>query len=61
MDPETCSHPACLCEVEGQQDYCSDECAKAHRAGTDEDLECNCGHAECEMEDVEGAIGDVAD
>ncbi len=64
MDQESCRHPACLCEVAGQQEYCSEECAREHQAASgDLDLDiCNCGHAECEVgDDVDGATGDVAD
>jgi hypothetical protein len=47
MEVETCSHPACSCQVTGGKEYCGDHCSEAHNAGKDMPSWCNCGHPEC--------------
>lgn len=42
-----CQHEGCLCQVEGDQDYCSDYC-REHSMGPDHGMhECECGHTTC--------------
>lgn len=43
-DSKKCAHPACTCEVEKGQKYCSQYCKDAK--GTLE-LACGCGHETC--------------
>jgi hypothetical protein len=48
MDPKKkkCAHPACTCQVDSNQKYCSQYCSDA--GGTME-ISCNCGHAGCSV------------
>ncbi|HTP87459.1 MAG TPA: hypothetical protein VMH81_27780 [Bryobacteraceae bacterium] len=39
-----CAHPACDCEVDENNKYCSTYCKDA---GDVTEIACNCGHAEC--------------
>jgi hypothetical protein len=40
-----CHHPACSCQAEAGQEYCSTECHShlADEGGSD----CHCGHEQC--------------
>ena len=52
MADQNCAHAGCACKVEhghavsrGDENYCSDHCAKAGTARSDQ---CVCGHPDCE-------------
>jgi hypothetical protein len=43
-----CAHPACVCQVEPEEEYCSDYCkGNVEKPGGDEDAPCQCGHSDC--------------
>ena len=42
--PAECKHQPCSCRVAAGEDYCSEACGEAAKAGSDT---CGCGHAEC--------------
>jgi hypothetical protein len=50
---EKCAHPACKCTVADDGpfgDYCSEHCREA---GDIAEIECECGHPECNRETEE--------
>ncbi len=47
-----CGHEGCRCEVESEQQYCSEHCRKADQNPDPADPRiqggaCGCGHSEC--------------
>ena len=49
-----CAHAMCTCTVGADEQYCSDYCATAANAGTDEaEGACTCGHSECKASAVQ--------
>ncbi|OOG41381.1 hypothetical protein B0E51_06665 [Rhodanobacter sp. C05] len=45
---QRCAHPACHCEVQGGEAYCSEHCRKRVESPVSDQAEgCQCGHPEC--------------
>lgn len=49
-----CAHPACNCQVTGDDKYCSQYCKDA--GGTME-ISCNCGHTGCAVSEGQATAG----
>lgn len=43
----TCAHAGCSCSVGVGEEWCSDHCRTASKAGTHSSAPCGCGHAGC--------------
>ena len=53
QETKKCAHPACNCEVDADNKYCSQYCDDA--ADTTE-ISCNCGHGGCAVTAGEPAM-----
>jgi hypothetical protein len=49
---QECTHPSCRCPAAGDSKYCSPYCEAAKNLT---ELSCNCGHADCELTEVNEA------
>jgi hypothetical protein len=47
-DKAYCAHPGCSCQVQTGDKYCCDLCENQQDDGP-----CNCGHSECEFEQMD--------
>jgi len=49
---QKCAHDQCNCEVQFGQEYCSDFCSEADDI-EEVELQCDCGHAPCALDEAE--------
>jgi len=54
MTSEKCAHPACNCQPDNNDKYCSPYC---HDAGDLIEIACDCGHPDCNRESVRVPLG----
>lgn len=51
MPTNKCAHPACECEVQQGQRYCSTYCQQSHQQNSQaSSAKCACGHPACRHE-----------